>query len=88
MQSSLISKIEKAKRYAAEPERITISNFTADFKGENDDHIISYEAGKWYCNCRYFSQTGICSHTMALQQLLTNLLPQEASRSSSADFTV
>ena len=31
MQSSLIGKIEKAKRYAEEPERVTISDFSAVF---------------------------------------------------------
>ena len=37
MRSSLIGKIEKAKRYAQEPERVTFSGFTAVFRGENDN---------------------------------------------------
>jgi len=78
MRSSLIGKIEKAKRYAQEPGRVTLSSFTAHFHGDNASHKISYAEGKWQCSCDFFSQWGICSHSMALQQLLGNMLPKEA----------
>lgn len=78
MRSSLIGKIEKAKRYAREPDRITFSGFTAVFRGENSEHKLSYANGKWHCSCSFFSQWGICSHIMALQQILGSMLPQEA----------
>ena len=85
MQSSLIGKIEKAKRYAEEPERVTFRDFAADFRGENSSYKVSYEAGKWNCTCSFFSQRGVCSHTMALQRLLGNMLPREALTSPLAD---
>ena len=78
MRSSLIGKIEKAKRYAQEPDRVKSSDFTAVFRGENDNHKLSYAEGKWRCSCYFFSQWGTCSHVMALQQILDNMLPQEA----------
>ena len=78
MRSSLIGKIEKAKRYAQEPERITFSGFTAVFRGENDNHKIGYSNGNWHCTCYFFSQWGTCSHIMALQQILDKMLPKEA----------
>lgn len=78
MRSSLIGKIEKAKRYAQEPERVTISNLSAAFHGENGDHELSYAQGKWNCNCYFFSQWATCSHVMALQQILAKMLPREA----------
>ena len=78
MRSSLIGKIEKAKYYAQEPERVTLSGFTAIFHGENDDHKIGYSNGKWHCTCYFFSQWRTCSHVMALQQILDNMLPKEA----------
>lgn len=78
MRSSLIGKIEKAKRYAQEPDRVTLSGFTAVFRGNNDQHELSYAGGKWHCSCGFFSQWQICSHTMALQQILGNVLPKEA----------
>ena len=78
MRSSLIGKIEKAKRYAQEPGRVTFSGLTAVFHGENDDHKLSYANGKWHCTCHFFSQWETCSHIMALQQILGNMLPKEA----------
>jgi len=78
MRSSLIGKIEKAKRYAQEPDRVTLSGLTADFRGDNNNYKLSYTAGKWQCNCHFFSQWETCSHTMALQQMLANMLPKEA----------
>lgn len=78
MQSSLIGKIEKAKRYAQETERITFSALSVKFQGEHDNYTISYEEGKWHCSCHFFSNWGLCSHTMALQKILGNMLPKEA----------
>jgi len=78
MRSSLIGKIEKAKRYAEEPDRVTFSALTVVFHGENDDHELSYVNGKWNCTCHFFSQWQICSHVMALQEILGNMLPKEA----------
>ena len=79
MQSSLIGKIEKAKRYAEEPERVTISSFNAVFRGENDSHTLELRDGKWSCNCNFFSEWGECVHVMTLQRLLGRMLPQELS---------
>ena len=87
MQSSLIGKIEKARRYAEEPERVTLSDFAADFRGENNSYRIAYKAGKWQCACDFFSQRGFCSHTMALQKLFNCMLPEEARISPVDDFS-
>jgi len=78
MQSSLIGKIEKAKLYAQEPDRISFSEFSVNFRGEHDTYTTEYKNGKWHCSCHFFSQWGLCSHTMALQQVLDNMLPKEA----------
>jgi hypothetical protein len=84
MQPSLAGKIEKAKRYAEEPERVTIHNFSADFRGENDSHKMSLNDGKWFCNCHFFSQWGQCVHIMTLQRLLGRMLPVQADTSQQA----
>jgi len=78
MQSSLIGKIEKAKRYAQETERVTFSELSVKFRGENDNYTTEYKNGKWHCSCHFFSQWGTCSHTMALEKILGNMLPEEA----------
>ena len=78
MQSSLIGKIEKAKRYAQETNRVTFCDFAVKFHGENSDYDAGYRDGKWYCSCSFFSSWGLCSHTMALEKILTDMLPPEA----------
>lgn len=78
MHSSLIGKIEKAKRYAQEKDRVTFTEFTAHFRGEHDEHTLGYTQGKWHCSCQFFSGWGLCSHTMALQKILAGMLPKEA----------
>lgn len=78
MQSSLIGKIEKARRYAQERERVTFSDFTLSFRGEHNTYTLSYKEGLWHCSCSFFSKWGLCSHTMALQKILSEMLPEEA----------
>jgi hypothetical protein len=78
MQSSLIGKIEKAKRYAQEKDRVTFSELSVKFLGENDNYEISYHDGKWHCTCNFFSSWNTCSHTMALERILGDMLPEEA----------
>jgi hypothetical protein len=78
MQSSLIGKIEKAKRYAEEKDRITFRELAVRFRGENSDYDTSYRDGKWHCTCSFFSSWGMCSHTMAMERILAEMLPPEA----------
>jgi hypothetical protein len=85
MQSSLIGKIEKAKRYAQETERVTFNEFSVKFHGENNDYETSYKDDQWHCSCNFFSSWGLCSHTMAMEKILANMLPPEARTTMSDD---
>jgi hypothetical protein len=78
MHSSLIGKIEKAKRYAHEPDRVRFSRFELVFKGEHDDYVVSYDHGTWHCGCAFFAGWNVCSHTLAMYRMLTPMLPKEA----------
>lgn len=78
MQSSLIGKIEKAKRYAEEKDRISFAEFRVNFRGDNDSYTTNFKDGKWYCSCSFFSIHGTCSHSMALERVLSGMLPEEA----------
>lgn len=78
MNSSMIGKIEKARRYAQEPERIRIAALTATFHGSNDDYALTLSAGGWQCTCHTFEQFGSCAHIMAAQRLLAPMLPESA----------
>lgn len=74
MDYGMIGKIEKAKRYAEERERISIENFRATFDGENNPHTVEYLDGRWHCDCNFFLSRGVCSHTMALERILEGML--------------
>jgi hypothetical protein len=80
MNSSMIGKIEKAHRYAREPERITFEAFTASFRGSHDDYTVSLTAQGWECTCHTFEAhvIGTCSHVMAMQHMLGQMLPDRA----------
>ena len=87
MQSSLIGKIEKAKRYAQEPDRVTFDTFFVKFRGENSDYETSYDKSQWHCTCSFFATSGqFCTHTMAMERILAAMLPEEA-RTSQYDVT-
>jgi hypothetical protein len=76
--SSLINKIDKAKRYEHEPERIKFSSLEVSFDGENDVHNLSFGPQGWQCNCGFFGKNGTCSHVMAMQRILAPMLTPEA----------
>jgi hypothetical protein len=80
MNSSMIGKIEKAHRYAREPERIRFSAFEATFRGSHDDYVVQLRGDEWSCSCHTFSShvVGTCSHIMAMQQLLAPMLSEDA----------
>ena len=80
MHSSLIGKIEKARRYAQEPERVGISQLSATFRGENDEHTVSYADGAWKCGCEFFAGWNVCCHTMAMERMLGTMLPKGSSQ--------
>lgn len=75
MDNGMIGKIEKAKRYAEERERIRIESFRATFDGDNNPHTVEFGSEGWKCDCDFFQRRGVCSHTMALERVLERMLP-------------
>jgi hypothetical protein len=78
MDHGMIGKIEKAKRYAQQRERFRFDQFHVTFTGENNNHQVSFDSGVFKCDCEFFLLRERCSHTMALEQLLDQMLPQPA----------
>ncbi len=78
MDSGMIGKIQKARFYAEEPERIRFEKFRVTFEGTNSRHTVSYDEATWQCTCGFFANRGVCSHTMAMERLLGVMLPPEA----------
>lgn len=70
----MISKIQKARRYAEERDRITVDEFAVTFRGEHDTYRVTYRKGRWSCGCHFFAQRSVCSHTMALERILMGMV--------------
>jgi hypothetical protein len=76
MDSGMVSKIEKARRYAEEKERVRFSQFEVTIRGGHADHLVRYDHGVFQCDCGFFAQRGVCSHTMAMERILTGMLAE------------
>ena len=77
MDYGMIGKIEKAKRYAQERNRIHFEALTVTFDGDNNSHTVQFNNGEWQCNCDFFHSRGRCSHTMALEMILEGMIASQ-----------
>lgn len=73
MDYGMIGKIEKAKRYAQQRERIHFKSFSVVIEGENNPHEVRFD-GTWHCDCDYFHLRGRCSHTIAMEIVLEGMV--------------
>lgn len=74
MQASMIGKVEKAMRYAHEPDRVKLQRLELSFAGDNGSHSVSLDADHWRCDCHLFETVGGCVHTLAVQKMLDPML--------------
>ncbi|HWV23236.1 MAG TPA: hypothetical protein VNZ58_03525 [Thermomicrobiales bacterium] len=79
MNSSMIGKIEKAHRYAQEADRVTFNTFDATIRGDNSDYNVRLTEDGWDCSCPTFRSRVLdtCSHVMAMQLMLGDMLRDE-----------
>jgi hypothetical protein len=84
MNSSIIGKIDKARKYAEEKDRVRITSFQATFQGDHNTYEVSFNSRVWHCQCLFFATRRICSHTMALQRILDEVLAKEAKPTAAA----
>lgn len=77
MDSGMIGKIDKAKRYARERNRVHFHSFLVSMDGENNPHYVRFENGEWNCDCDFFHSRGRCSHTMALEMILEGMIAEQ-----------
>jgi hypothetical protein len=78
MDYGMIGKIEKAKFYAQERNRISFNTLSATMRGDNSQYDILLNAEGWQCSCPGFHTHSICPHVMAMEKLLRPMLKQEA----------
>ena len=77
MNSSLISKIEKARKYAEEKdERLRFESFSVVIRGDNGEHVVSLTEGVFACDCDFFVGWSSCSHVMAIERVLGGTIPE------------
>ncbi|MQG80694.1 MAG: hypothetical protein FI692_02815 [SAR202 cluster bacterium] len=74
MTSDAIGRVQKALQYSSEPERVSVKTFSATFEGNHSIHEVIYNHEHWTCNCRAYSSQKVCSHTMAVQAILDQIL--------------
>jgi hypothetical protein len=74
MDYGMIGKIEKARLYASEPERVTFNTLTLEFRGDNNTYIVHLGPEGWDCTCPGFKAHGICPHIMALEKCFRPML--------------
>jgi hypothetical protein len=74
MDYGMIGKIEKAKFYSEERERIRFDSFQVAFQGDNHSHVVGYDQATWTCDCVFFASRSVCSHTMALERVLQDMV--------------
>jgi len=79
MDSGMVSKIEKSIRYAEERDRVRFEQFEVVFRGDHNSYTVHYDHGTWRCECHFFSQRGVCSHTMALERIMQGMLAEQES---------
>ena len=85
MDSSIIGKIDKARKYAEEKERVNINSFSATFKGNHNSYDVTFNSGAWDCECHFFLTRATCSHTMALQRMLEDVLAKVTAQPETAE---
>lgn len=77
--STYISKVEKSKRYAEDPKRITFISFEAEMRGDNSTHVVEFKDGKFISEDDYFKTHGYSAHTMAMERILQDMIPSPSS---------
>lgn len=77
MDYSMIGKIQKAKEYAEQPDRVTFNSLHIEFRGNNATYAITLGPEGWHCTCPGFQKYAICPHIMTLERLFAPMLKRE-----------
>ena len=78
MQSTIVTKAEKAHRYALERDRLRITALEGTFEAGGGTHVIRLADGAWTCDCEFGQAHGVCPHTEAASRMLDDHLPEAA----------
>lgn len=74
--AALLRKVEKARRYIAEPQRFTRKSINRmELRSEHGIRQLYFDGrdgGTWKCSCDFYQQYGICSHTIATMEFISD----------------
>jgi len=70
MQSTIVTKAEKARRYAQEPDRLQITALEATFEAGGGTHVLQLGPEGWRCDCDFFATSHVCPHAEAASRML------------------
>lgn len=67
----LLSKIKKSQRYLKEQERFhQLNSTTWEMNSSSAERNLIIENWIIHCDCQFYTQYGICSHSIALRQMI------------------
>ena len=78
MQSAIHGMIDKAHKYAEEPERVQLSRLEATVRGKNSDHTVTLTNGRLVCDCDHYQHGKLCAHVLTVERVLKPHLPPHA----------
>lgn len=78
MQSTIVTKAEKARRYAQERDRLRISALEATFEAGGGNHVLRLGPEGWACDCEFAASHGVCPHAEAASRMLDAHLVEAA----------
>jgi hypothetical protein len=78
MQSTIVTKAEKAHRYALELDRLRISALEATFEAGGGSHVLTLGEAGWACDCEFAQAHGVCPHAEAASRMLDKHLAENA----------
>ncbi len=78
MQSTIVTKAEKAHRYAQEPDRLQIRTIEGTFEAAGGSHVLRLGDAGWSCDCEFGQAHGVCPHMEAASRMLDAHLTEAA----------
>ena len=78
MQSTIVTKAEKAHRYAHELDRLRITGIEATFEAGGGTHQLRLAGDAWTCDCEFGQAHGVCPHAEAASRMLDVHLAEAA----------
>jgi hypothetical protein len=78
MQSTIVTKAEKAHRYAQERDRLQILSIEGTFEAGGGSHVIRLSDGGWTCDCEFAQAHRVCPHMEAASRMLDAHLAEAA----------